>query len=293
MKTAKPVSIFVGVDVAKDTLEIYLPYSNQSLSIENAVEPINEFCLQIKKKRKLMVVMEATGGYERLLVNQLSKNGIAAAVTNPRQVRDFAKGLGLDAKTDPIDAQVISKFGSVVQPAAMTEKSDHEKKHTALVTRRSQLLDMINQEKNRIKQTWDDDAKQSIRETLETLEKQLKSVDAQLAKMIASDTANARKIEILNSVIGVGIAPINRDSGKSNGRRSIGGGRAHVRRVLYMTALASIRHNPTIKAFYLHLKAKGKESKVAIVACMRKLITILNLMIKNNELWRKAESVSA
>jgi transposase len=320
MKTAKPVSIFVGVDVAKDTLEIYLPYSNQSLSIENAVEPINAFCLQIKKKRNLMVIMEATGGYERLLVNQLSKNGIAAAVTNPRQVRDFAKGLGLDAKTDPIDAQVISKFGSVVQPAAMTEKSDHEKKHSALVTRRSQLLDMINQEKNRIKQTWDDDAKQSIRETLETLEKQLKSVDVQLAKMIADDTANARKIEILNSVIGVGpvtistliaelpelgemnrgqvaklvgIAPINRDSGKSNGRRSIGGGRAHVRRVLYMTALASIRHNPTIKAFYLHLKAKGKESKVAIVACMRKLITILNLMIKNNELWRKAESVSA
>jgi transposase len=320
MKTVNTVSVFVGVDVAKDSLEIYLPFSKQNLSIENSIESIDDFCLQLKKKRKLMVIMEATGGYEKLLVDRLFKHGIAVAVVNPRQVRDFAKGIGLDAKTDPIDAQVISKFGEVVQPAAMAEKSDHEKKHSALVTRRSQLLDMINQEKNRIKQTWDDDAKQSIRETLEILEKQLKTVDAQLSKMLANDTANARKIEILDSAKGVGpvtistliaelpelgemnrgqvaklvgVAPINRDSGKSNGKRFIGGGRSHVRRVLYMATLAAIRFNPTIKAFYLHLKAKGKLSKVAIVACMRKLITILNLMIKNNALWKNAESVSA
>jgi transposase len=320
MKTANTVSIFVGVDVAKDSLEVYLPFSKKNQSIENSIESIDDLCLQLKKKRKLMVVMEATGGYEKLLVERLFKAGIAAAVVNPRQVRDFANGIGLEAKTDPIDSQVISKFGEVVQPSAMAEKSDHEKKHSALVTRRCQLLDMINQENNRIKQTWDDDAKRSIRETLETLEKQLKSVDAQLAKMLASDTANARKIEILNSAKGVGpvtistliaelpelgdmnrgqvaklvgVAPINRDSGKSNGRRFIGGGRSHVRRVLYMATLAAIRFNPTIKAYYMHLKAKGKLSKVAIVACMRKLITILNLMIKNNTTWKNAESVSA
>ena len=314
-KETNSVSLFVGVDIAKDSLEIYLPFSKQNLSIENSLEAINDFCAIIKKKRKLMVVMEATGGYERLLVNRLFAHGITVAVVNPRQVRDFAKGIGLDAKTDPIDAQVISKFAEVVQPTSMAEKSDHEKKHSALVTRRSQLLDMINQEKNRIKQTWDDDAKKSIRETLETLEKQLKSIDIQLANMIENDTANSRRIEILNSAKGVGpvtistilaelpelggmnrgqvaklvgVAPINRDSGKNNGRRSIGGGRAHVRRVLYMTTLAAIRFNPTIKTFYQHLKAKGKESKVAIVACMRKLITILNLLIKNNELWKNA-----
>jgi transposase len=318
MKTAKTVSFFVGVDVAKDSLEIYLPFSKQNLSIENSIESIDELCLQLKKKRKLMVVMEATGGYEKLLVDRLLKHAIVCAVVNPRQVRDFANGIGLDAKTDPIDAQVISRFGDVVQPAAMTEKSEHEKKHAALVTRRSQLLDMINQEKNRIKQTWDNDAKQSIREMLESLEKQLKSIDAQLAKMLAEDSVNARKIEILNSAVGigpvmistliaelpelgemnrgqvaklVGVAPINRDSGKSNGKRFIGGGRSHVRRVLYMATLAAIRFNPAIKAFYMNLKAKGKLSKVAIVACMRKLITILNLMIKNNTLWSNAESV--
>lgn len=317
MKTENSFSIFVGVDVAKDTLEVYLPHVKQNLSLKNSIECIDELCLQLKKKRKLIVVMEATGGYEKRLVNQLAKYKIAAAVVNPRQVRDFAKGIGLDAKTDPIDAQVISRFGSIVQPVAMAEKSDHQQKHSALVTRRSQLLNLINQEKNRLQQTWDNDAERSIRETLEMLQKQLKSIDAQLAKMIETDQENVRKIEILDSATGVGkvlistilaqlpelgemnrgqtaklvgIAPFNRDSGKSNGKRFIGGGRANVRRVLYMATLAAIRHNPIIREFYQRLKAKGKESKVAIVASMRKLITILNLLIKNDEVWRNAES---
>lgn len=319
INTAKPVSYFVGIDVAKDSLQIYLPFSKENLSVENSKEAINELCSKLKKKRRLMVVMEATGGYESLLVDRLFSHKIELAVVNPRQVRDFAKGIGLDAKTDPIDAQVISKFGTVVQPAAMSEPSEHRKKHSALVTRRSQLLDMINQEKNRVKQTWDEDAKKSIREILESLEKQLKSIDKQLAQMLADDTANARKIEVLTSAVGVGpvtvstliaelpelgkmnrgqvaklvgVAPINRDSGKSSGKRFIGGGRSHVRRVLYMATLAAIRFNATIKAFYAQLKAKGKLSKVAIVACMRKLITILNLMVKNDTLWKNAESVS-
>jgi transposase len=319
MSTDTSVSIFVGVDVAKDTLEVFLPYSKEHVSLKNSVDSINNLCLQLQKKRKLMVVMEATGGYEKLLVNQLAKHKIVAAVVNPRQVRDFAKGIGLDAKTDPIDAQVISRFGSVVRPAAVAEKSDHQQKHSALVTRRSQLLDLINQENNRLKQTWDEDVKRSIQATLNTLNTQLKSIDAQLAKMIASDQKNARKIAILDSAIGVGkvlistiiaelpelgemnrgqtgklvgIAPINRDSGKSNGKRFVGGGRGNVRRVLYMATLVAIRHNPTIKDFYQRLKARGKESKVAIVACMRKLITILNSLIKKDELWKNKESAS-
>ena len=199
-------------------------------------------------------------------------------------------------------------------------KSEHEQKHGALVARRTQLLELVNQEKNRLQQSWDDDAKQSIREVLECLKKQLKSIDSQLAKMLQADTKNQRTIEILESVKGVGpvlistviaelpelgklnrgevaklvgVAPINRDSGKKSGKRFIGGGRGQVRRVLYMATLVAIRHNATIKAFYQHLKAKGKESKVAIVACMRKFITILNLLIKRDEEWKNGESVSA
>lgn len=303
--------IFVGVDVSKDTLDVYRPDTCEQIKIENTLVDIDGLCKTLKKKQ-VLVAMEATGGYETLLVKCLAKYGIDAAVLNPRQVRDFAKGIGLDAKTDPIDAQVISKFASVVKPQAMATASDHEQKHSALVTRRCQLLELINQENNRLKQSWDDDVKESIRDVLEYLKKQLKNVDLQLAKMLEMDTLNKRTIEILKSVKGigpvtvstlvaelpelgklnrgevaklVGVAPINRDSGKKSGKRFIGGGRGQVRRVLYMATLAAIRHNVTVKAYYQHLKAKGKESKVAIVACMRKLITILNLLIKTNQLW--------
>ena len=263
--------------------------------------------------------MEGTGGYEFLLLKHLGNHKLGAVVINPRRVRDFARGIGLDAKTDPIDAKVISKYAEVIAPKPMATKSDHELKHTALVARRNQLLELINQENNRLKQSWDDDAKQSIREVLEVLKNQLKSLDSLLAQMIAKDTANERKIEILQSVKGVGavtistliaelpelgklnrgevaklvgVAPINRDSGTKSGKRFIGGGRGQVRRVLYMSTIVAIRFNPTIKAFYQRLKALGKESKVAIVACMRKFITILNLLIKNDTLWKNAESAS-
>ena len=196
-----------------------------------------------------------------LLVNQLAKHHIPAAVVNPRQVRDFAKGVGMDAKTDALDAAVIARFAAVVMPQPMAMKSDQEQKHAALVARRKQLLELVNQESNRLKQSWDEDAKQSMREVLECLKKQLKHVDSQLAKMLQADTKNQRTIEILESVQGVGpvlistviaelpelgtlnrgeiaklvgVAPINRDSGQKSGKRFIGGGRGQVRRVLYM-----------------------------------------------------------
>lgn len=312
--TAKSATIFVGVDVSKATLDVYRPDTMELLRIENSDEAISQLCSQLeKKKRTVTVVMEGTGGYEYLLLKNLASHQIAAAVINPRRVRDFAKGIGLDAKTDPIDAKVISKYAEVVVPKPMATKSDHELKHSALVTRRSQLLELINQENNRLKQSWDDDAKQSIRDVLEVLKKQLKSVDSLLAQMLAKDTVNVRKIEILQSVKGVGavtistliaelpelgklnrgevaklvgVAPINRDSGTMSAKRFIGGGRGQVRRVLYMATIVAIRHNSTIKAFYAHLKSKGKESKVAIVACMRKLVTILNLLVKSNQTWQ-------
>jgi len=311
--------IFVGVDVSKATLDVYRPDTKEVFKIENSDEAIALFCSQLeKKKRSVMVVMEATGGYEYLLVKHLASHKLDAAVINPRRIRDFAKGIGLDAKTDPIDAKVISKYAEVVVPQPMATKSDHELKHGALVARRNQLLELVNQENNRLKQSWDDDAKQSIRDMLEVLKNQLKSIDSQLAKMLQVDTKNRRTIEILQSVKGVGpvmistilaelseigklnrgevaklagVAPINRDSGNKSGKRFIGGGRGQVRRVLYMATIVAIRHNPAIKAFYVHLKSKGKESKVAIVACMRKFITLLNLLIKTDQLWENKMSV--
>jgi transposase len=317
-KQATRMTIFVGVDVSKDSLDIYRPDTDELIKIDNSETAVAHLCQQLqKKKRRLMVVMEATGGYESLLVNQLAIHDLKAAVVNPRRVRNFANGIGMDAKTDPIDARVISKYGEVVSPKPMATKSEHEQKHGALVARRNQLLELINQENNRLQQTWDDDARQSIRNVLEVLKTQLKSIDSQLAKMLKADARNQRTIEILQSVKGVGpvmistliaelpelgrlnrrevaklvgVAPINRDSGKNSGKRFIGGGRSQVRRVLYMATLVAIRHNEKIKTFYQHLKSQGKESKVAIVACMRKFITILNLLVKTDQLWQTKKS---
>lgn len=314
MKTAtKSSRCFVGVDVSKLTLDVYRPDTRSLLHIENSEDATEELCRKLKRKKQpVTVVMEATGGYETMLVHQLSQHQLEAAVVNPRQVRDFARGIGIDAKTDAIDAQVISRFGAVVQPRPTAMKSDHEKKHSALVERRNQLIELITQENNRLKQAWDDDAKQSIRAVLKVLKNQLKEIDDQLAKMLKVDEKNARLIEILNSIkcVGpvlistvitalpelgklnrgqiaklVGVAPINRDSGKMSGKRFIGGGRGKVRRVLYMATVVGLRHNPVIKAYYAHLKSKGKESKVAIVACMRKLLTIMNTMVKMDQVW--------
>ena len=311
--------IFVGVDVSKDTLDVYRPDTGRLSRIDNSEDAIERLCAELEKqKRRILVAMEGTGGYEYLLLRGLAAHKLDAAVINPRRVRDFAKGIGLDAKTDPIDAQVISKYAEVVAPKPVAMKSDHELKHSALVARRTQLLELINQENNRLKQSYDDEAKQSIKDVLETLKRQLKSIDSRLATLLLADEENKRTIEILSSVKGVGpvmistviaelpelgklnrgevaklvgVAPINRDSGKKSGKRFIGGGRGQVRRVLYMSTIVSIRHNPAIKAFYVHLKAQGKESKVAIVACMRKLITLLNYLLKSNQAWENKISV--
>lgn len=319
MSTVKPEKIFVGVDVSKNKFDVYRPDSHQLQLVDNRDETIISFCAQLKKyKGPLMVVMEATGGYEQLLVKYLASHNIEVAVINPRRIRDFARGIGLDAKTDPIDAKVIAKYAEVVQPEPMAAKSDHELKHGALVARRNQLLELINQENNRLKQSWDEDAKLSVQEVLEMLKKQLKDIDSKLAQMLQADTLNQRTIEVLQSVKGVGpvmistllaelpelgklnrgeiaklvgVAPVNRDSGQRSGKRFIGGGRYQVRRVLYMSTIVAIRHNPAIKAYYTHLKSKGKESKVAIVACMRKFITLLNLLLKTDQLWENKMSV--
>ena len=192
--SANSVNIYIGVDVSKSSLDIFRPDTNEYLKIKNSPEAIKQFCSGlIELKDRILVVMEATGGYEDLLVRSLSEHQIQSAVVNPRRVRDFAKGIGMDAKTDLIDAKTISRYGQVVEPKPTATTSDHERKHSALVARRNQLLDLINQENNRMKQSWDNDAKNSIRKVLETLKKQLKQIDSQLSQMIAMDTYPERE----------------------------------------------------------------------------------------------------
>ncbi|MEE8308367.1 MAG: IS110 family transposase [Gammaproteobacteria bacterium] len=323
MKTQYPFSQFVGVDVSKATLDFAfidgtlnngtLNNGKQSFSIGNTEEQIaDELIGRIKTPQSTIVVMEATGGYEGRLVGLLHQHKIALSVVNPRRVRDFAGGIGVDAKTDPIDARLIAFYGQVVEPAAQVAKSEEEKKLKALVERRRQLLGLINQEGNRLKQTVDREIQEYIRQSLETLKKQVKTIDDRLAKCIEANAAHARRIEILESVkrVGpvaistflaelpelgklnrrqiaklVGIAPMNRDSGQLSRRRRTFGGRSYVRRVLYMATLAATRFNPVIKAFYQRLLGKGKPKKVALIAAMRKLLTILNTLIKNDVLW--------
>lgn len=306
------VHVYVGVDVAGKYLDFFFPDTGKSERIKNDAEAIETLCKRFDGKTSHMFVMEASGGYESLLCVKLGENKLSYAVVNAKRVREFARGMGIDAKTDAIDAKVISKFASVRKPIPTAVPSDDERKHSALVTRRSQLVDLITQEKNRLKQTWDEAARKSVQKMLKHLENELKIIEKQMTKMLGSKSIDQRKVEILQSAKGIGkvatsvliahfpeigklnreqiaklagVAPMNRDSGGAVGKRFIMGGRGGVRAVLYMATLVAIRHNTKIKNYYKHLKSRGKQSKVAIVACMRKFIITLNYCIKTNQLW--------
>ena len=311
IKSRESFDYVIGVDVSKAKLDIALP--EESLEIANNTKAIQQLADRIKTD-SVIVVMEATGGYESQLVQVLHNNSIALAVVNPRRVRDFAKGIGIDAKTDPIDAGVIAYYGEVAKPAPQPAKSQEEKKLVALVERRRQLQGFIGQEMNRSHQVDDVEIKKFIQKSLEWLKKQLNIVDKRIAKAIKQFAAgDQRKIEILDSAKGigpvaiatflaelpelgelsrseiaklVGVAPMNNDSGQKPRKRKTVGGRSYVRRVLYMATLTATRFNPTIRKFYQHLLAEGKEKKVALVAAMRKFLTILNALIKKDELWK-------
>ena len=302
----------IGIDISKDKIDIADNQSSTALTVENNRTKIDRWIQFIVDPSNAIVVMEATGGYESLLVERLHEHQIALAVVNPRQVRDFARGIGRDEKTDPIDARVLVRFGEVVQPAPQPPKSEEQIMTEALVVRRRQILGLINQEQNRLKQTRDKDIRKSIAAILNPLEKQLEMLDNKLQKAIVANETNTRKIEILSSVKGVGpvtvstiiaelpelgtlnrkevaklvgVAPINKDSGKMTGKRKTSGGRSGIRRTLYMAALVAKRHNPKIKAFYQRLLANGKLKKVALTAAMRKLLTILNTLIRTDQVW--------
>lgn len=300
---------FVGVDVSKDSLDVASWTSNEYKRFQNDPTGIQELINWLKILQAELIVLEATGGLELPFVAELAFEKMPVAVVNPRRIREFARSIGQLAKTDKLDARVIAHFGAATHPEARKLPTNDEEKLTALITRRRQIIEMLTAEKNRLHS-----ARFSMKERIEThlswLESELRDLDNEITKFIHQSPIWKEKDKLLRSVPGVGpvtsatilamlpelgtlnrkkiaalvgVAPVNKDSGRRQKKRRVYGGRANVRSVLYMAALSASKHNPRIKAFYDHLIRMGKEKKVALTACMRKLLVILNAIIRVNQ----------
>jgi transposase len=309
------VVMWIGIDVAKDSLDVAWCSGDQSqhFSTANTRSGLSSLVRQLPVPAEARIVVEATGGYERALVTALVEAGYRVAVVNPRHVRDFAKALGILAKTDRIDALVLARFGHQVQPRLLEEDPAQRAELMQLVARRRQVIDLRTMESNRLQQTTVRAAQKSIQHVLKLLEKEVDQLEAEIARLLQSDDDWRAKVELLSTTPGVaqvtsatlvaevpelgrlnrqaiaalvGLAPFNDDSGRHRGQRRIAGGRASVRRVLYMATLSARRCNPVIRAFAQRLAAQGKKPKVIITACMRKLLVILNTMLKNKTPWK-------
>jgi transposase len=312
---------FIGIDVSKRLLEVGVYQSDYHFGCPNDPHKFSALITELISLRPARIVLEATGGLEQPLLKALHAMGLPVVVVNPRQVRDFAKALGLLAKTDRLDARVLAHFGASIQPALRPVKAQEDTELDALMGRRTQLSEMLAQEKSRRGSAATTTTRDDIEGHIEWLEDRIKELDEKLKEQLECSAIWQQKDRILQSVKGisfvtsmslladcpelgqlnrhqiaklVGVAPVNRDSGQQRGTRHIAGGRAQVRCKLYMATLAAIRSNPVIKTFYQRLIDRNKLKKVAIVACMRKLLTIINVMVRENKLWNvKAPPVSA
>jgi transposase len=303
---------YIGIDVAKATLDIAALPSGESWTITNDDAGLQELVPRVLGLAPTLVVLEATGGFESPAVAALAKAGIPVVVANPRQVRDFAKALGRLAKTDALDAAILAEFAQRVRPEPRPLPDETAQLLDSLLTRRRQLLDMLTAEKNRLgfaRGVVQRDLLQHIR----WLEKRLGDIDDDLHGVLRTSPLYQAKITLLQSVPGVGpitaltlvaalpelgrlsrreiaalvgVAPLNRDSGTLRGKRMIWGGRAPVRAALYMAAFAGVRWNPALREFYRRLRTAGKPFKVALTACMRKLLVILNTMMRQHQPWQ-------
>lgn len=280
-----PPPTVVGVDVSKDRLDLHLWPLGTDASFDNTPAGIGQLVKRLGKRPVQLVVIEATGRYERRAALALMDAGFQVAVVNPRQPRDFAKATGQLAKTDAIDARILAQFGAVIGPRPTEKPGENQLILDELIARRRQLVQMITAETQRRDQALHKPLARAIRRMLKTLEKQLEQIEQQILDLIDRDDDWRDRFALLKSVPGVGVAPMNRDSGQQRGQRHITGGRASVRKVLYMAALTARSYNPTIKAFAQRLKDAGKPFKVIMTACMRKLLTMLNTMIRNRETW--------
>jgi len=311
--------MFVGIDVAKRRLDYAYGGQRGSAQVSNDEAGIAQLVQDLTARPVSLVVVEATGGLELPLVAALLQAGVPTAIANPRQVRDFAKGLGQLAKTDQIDCHLLAQFAQMVRPRVYVLPDAQSQALTALLARRRQVIEMLTSERNRLSSThvsqrervsahidWlaqeladlNEDLDQAIRDTpaWKAKDEQLRSapgVGPVLASALISDVPELGQLNRHQIAALIGVAPFNQDSGQMRGRRRIWGGRADVRGLLYMATLSATRCNAPIRAFYLRLVGAGKPRKVAVVACMRKFLTMLNAMIKHGTHWIEPKPVSA
>ena len=304
--------LFIGIDVSRDRLDVGIRPAGESFMFPNNGSGIALLLQHFKGLQPTLVILEATGGLETAVVGELAAHGLPAVVINPRQARDFAKASGRLAKTDDIDAHALAHFGDAMRPEIRPFKSPELKDLSALVARRRQLVEMRTAEKNRLFSA-PECTQRDIKEHISWLDKKITKADNDLDKKLRKSPIWREKDKVLQSMCGVGsgtarvlitelpelgtldrkkiatlvgVAPLNRDSGLSRGKRTIWGGRASVRAALYMATIAAIRHNsPVISPFYERLVASGKAKKVAITACMHKMLTILNAMVRDQKKW--------
>ena len=312
--------VFVGIDVSKERLDVAVWPTGEIWSVTQSADDIAALAGRIREIDPVSVVLEATGGMEMPIALELTASGMQVAIINPRHARNFAKATGKLAKTDAIDAAVLAQFAQAIRPEARPLPDAETRELKAVLVRRRQIVVMLNAEKNRLPKAHVPKVRASIRRTIAMLNKQLKTIDADLDRMIRSSPLWRAKDDLLQSVPGVGrvlaltiitelpelgrlnrkqiaalvgVAPLNRDSGTFRGTRRIWGGRAAVRTCLYMAALSAAHHNPEIRKCYQRLVAKGKPKKVALTACMRKLLVTLNVMARDHRSWGQIETAPA
>lgn len=304
--------MYVGIDVSKAHLDVSVRPSGETFRVANEEAGHAELLARLASSPPTLTVLEATGGYETAIAAALASAGIVLAVVNPRQVRDFAKATGRLAKTDALDAAVLAQFAEVVKPEPRPLNDARTSELAAMVARRRQLVDMLTAETNRMRVARSDGLRKHIYQHVAWLRRQIKDVDHDLDNKLRETPAWREKEDLLRSVPGVGpvlsrtllaelpelgsidrgeiaalvgVAPLNRDSGTMRGKRAIWGGRASTRAVLYMATVAATRCNPVLRIVYQRLLASGKAKKVALVACMRKLLVILNAMVRDGKPW--------
>lgn len=307
-------AVYVGLDVSKAHLDVAVHPSEEAFRVSHDEAGIAALVTRVRALTPTLIVLEATGGYETAVVSAVSLAGLAVVVVNPRQVRDFARAVGRLAKTDRIDAHVLALFAARVQPTVRPLPDATQQALSALIARRRQLLEMLTAERNRLPLARGA-VRHDLRQHIRWLERRVQDTDGQLTQCLQESPVWRTREDLLRSVPGigpitartliadlpelghlsrrqiaalVGCAPFNCDSGQRRGRRTTWGGRAHIRAPLYLAALSATRCNPAIRVFYQRLRTDGKPVKVALVAAMRKLITILNAMLKHQQPWSPA-----
>jgi transposase len=303
--------VFVGIDVSKARLDVAMGSGGELFGVDNDARGVADLVDRLREQEPELIVLEASGGLETLLVGELAAAQLPVAVVNPRQVRDFARANGQLAKTDALDAKMLALFSERMRPRLRALPDQQTRQLQALVTRRRELVGMLTAERNRLGSV-PLELHREIRAHIRWLEARLKKRDHDLDRRLRNSPLWREREDLLRSVPGVGpvlcvsllaglpelgrlnrheiaalvgVAPLNRDRGTLRGRRTVWGGRAHLRAALYMGALVGVRYNPVLRALYRRLLERGKAKKLALVACMRKLITILNAMLKHRAHW--------